>query len=494
MSRRNSLLDAGGAGSINNFASSVQRSVDYLSKSFDSKLNSPIHDTVQENDGEQTIDTIIDEVEDYIPNYGSTREPINSDAVSISDSIKDIVQNIRHNNISRSNSIHESIGGPVMISLKSTPTQTIFNSVNVLIGLGILSIPLALHLSGWVIGIITLLFASISTKQTAVLLGRILEKYPQLQTYQDIGIFCYGNNIGFIILIIFTLDLIGAGISMILLFADSINAIIPSIPQFELKVFICSLLVILNFLPLRLLSFLSLLGIICTTCTCFAILIAGLSKTVSPGSLLTPMETNLFPNSLKNVFFSFGLFMAPWGGHATFPEIFKDQLKPSKFNKCMNISFTFSFMMDFLTGVFGFLMFGNNVEDEITKNILINEDYPIWISQLIVILMSILPISKLPLISRPIVTILDNKINNKLINRILLSLVFLIATTMLTNFGKVMSLLGSLICFTVCLTLPCLYYLHTFPEIPIREKIVWWIMVVIGIVGAIGGTIAVIKI
>lgn len=92
------------------------------------------------------------------------------------------------------------------ITHKSTPIQTIFNSINVLIGLGILSLPLALHLSGWIAGFICITLAAYSTRYSATLLGRILKEIPYLKTYHDIGVHVYGPKIGFFILLSFTVD------------------------------------------------------------------------------------------------------------------------------------------------------------------------------------------------------------------------------------------------------------------------------------------------
>lgn len=514
-SRRSSILDVGGVSSINNFASSLQRSVNYLAKSFDSSNDTdldqrnPILTNSSINNDLNTV-LINDELSNHINhdtdlihsipsnnNYGS----VNEEVIDFESNDGNIIKIIKSND-------SETIK---IISLKSTPLQTIFNSINVLIGLGILSIPLALHLSGWILGIICITFAALITKQTSILLGRILKKHPQLKTYQDIGIFCFGEKIGVLILITFALDLLGAGISMILLFADSFNALSPDIfSKISLKLIITSLLMLLNFLPLRLLSFLSLSGIICTTLTCLIIGISGLIKIDSPGSLLNPMKTNLYPISTIDFLFALGLYLAPWGGHATFPEIYKDQLYPETYDNSMNYSFSFSYMIDLITGILGFLMFGELVDDEITKNILTTNGFPKWISTVIIILMGILPISKLPLISRPLLTILDNKVMQlfnknpkntskrittlqKIFNRFILSLLFFLCSILLTNFGKVMSLLGSLICFTVCITLPGLYYLKIFNnELTAREKLLWRMIVVAGVVGAALGTIAVI--
>lgn len=496
--RRKLFLDAGGVSSINNFASSVQRSVNYLSTSFEHKpqsvlaLRASIDEDTEQINGEPS----------YLQQYNTDNGlfPVFSGESTVSETTPSL-RSVRHTN-------YRSVDEPpaikiiatddevLVISNKSTSAQTIFNSINVLIGLGILSMPFALHLSGWILGVTCIMLSALSTNRTAILLGRILEKYPFLKTYQDIGIFCFGERIGFVILVIFTLDLLGAGISMILLFADSFNALDPGLSKTSLKIAITSSLVILNFLPLRLLSFLSLTGITCTSIVCLVLGISGCIKKSSPGSLFAIMPTNAWPTSTVDFFFALGLYMAPWGGHATFPEIYRDQLHPQKFDYCMKYSFSFSFAINLLTGALGFLMFGNLVDDEITKSILMSDGYPRWISTLIVILMGILPVSKLPLISRPIVTILDTSLGEtsiqKLLNRILLSGVFLVSSTVLTDFGKVMSLLGSLICFTVCLTLPALYYLVAFPDISTSQKLLWRSVVALGIFGAVVGTIAVV--
>lgn len=494
--RRGSIFDRGGMESLNNFASSVQRSVNYLSTSYDSHHNrSPIlsadvlspllgsessHHYVFKN---ATTPSREDSASNITANYQSIMDsghlltPTISEDIEIEYEDDEIIKIVAH---------------------KSTPTQTIFNSINVLIGLGVFSIPLAFHLSGWVLGIISLTFAAYSTKMAAILLGRVMKEYPHLRTYQDIGVYVFGRKIGIFILITFTLDLLGAGLSMIIMFADSFNTLFPSIEPLDLKLLIVSILFVLNFMPLRLLSFLSLVGIICTSTTCVTIFIAGFLKKESPGSLLETLPTNLWPLSTVDFFFALGLHLAPWGGLSTFPEIYTDMALPERYASCMNFSFSFAYLVDLLTGVLGFLMFGSIIEDEVTKSILKTEGYPRIIGTIVVVLMGFLPISKLPLVSRPIITALDtftNSHDNYFVyvgNRVGVSVVYLILSLLLTNFGVVMSLLGSAICFVICITLPLAYYLWLFPEIGKSEKILWWVILSISIFGAIGGTLAVI--
>lgn len=47
--------------------------------------------------------------------------------------------------------------------------------------------------------------------------------------------------------------------------------------------------------------------------------------------------------------------------------------------------------------IIGWLMFGDAVRDEVTANVLMTEGYPRFLSICIIILISIIPITKVPL-------------------------------------------------------------------------------------------------
>ena len=54
-------------------------------------------------------------------------------------------------------------------------------------------------------------------------------------------------------------------------------------------------------------------------------------------------------------------------------------------------------MLDVLIAIAGFAMFGQQVRDEVTSNILLTEGYPQAISVCIVVFIAIIPITKIPL-------------------------------------------------------------------------------------------------
>lgn len=91
------------------------------------------------------------------------------------------------------------------------------------------------------------------------------------------------------------------------------------------------------------------------------------------------------------------LFTAPWGGHSIFPNLYRDMRHPYKYRKGVNVTYLFTFALDLSMAVVGLLMFGNNVRDSITSNILRTDGYPPVLSMMIAICICIIPLTKIPL-------------------------------------------------------------------------------------------------
>lgn len=144
---------------------------------------------------------------------------------------------------------------------QSTLPQTVFNSVNVLTGVGLLSLPMGLKYSGWLVGMVFLCSCAIVTKYTASILAKCLTTDDSLITFTDLAYIAFGSKGRVITSILFCLELITACVALVILFADSLDAIVPGWGRVEWKI-VCGLIIIpLNFVPLRFLSFTSVLGI-----------------------------------------------------------------------------------------------------------------------------------------------------------------------------------------------------------------------------------------
>ena len=144
---------------------------------------------------------------------------------------------------------------------QSTLPQTIFNSVNVLVGVGLLTLPLALKYSGWIIGMVFLAWSAVVTSYTAKLLAKCLDVDSSLITFADLAYVSFGNKARIAVSILFSLELLAACVALIVLFADSMDALIPGWGIFMWKIVCGVILVPLSFLPLRFLSFTSILGV-----------------------------------------------------------------------------------------------------------------------------------------------------------------------------------------------------------------------------------------
>lgn len=160
--------------------------------------------------------------------------------------------------------------GKIILAVEgqSTLPQTVFNSINVLIGVGLLSLPMGFKYAGWICGMITLLLCALVTSYTAKLLAKCMDLDPSIITFSDLAFISFGRNARIATSVLFTLELLAACVALIVLFADSLDLLFPGfLTVTEWKV-VCSLIMIpLNFLPLRLLSFTSIIGIFSCFCS-----------------------------------------------------------------------------------------------------------------------------------------------------------------------------------------------------------------------------------
>ena len=134
---------------------------------------------------------------------------------------------------------------------QSTLPQTIFNSSNVLIGVGMLSLPLGIRYAGWVIGLGSLIASAFATQYTAGLLAKCLDVDSSLANFADIACIAFGEKGRLATSIIFTFELMAACISLVILFADSLGSLIEGPDDIHWKILCGCILAPLNFLPMR---------------------------------------------------------------------------------------------------------------------------------------------------------------------------------------------------------------------------------------------------
>ncbi|KAK4940009.1 hypothetical protein LTR66_014954 [Elasticomyces elasticus] len=294
------------------------------------------------------------------------------------------------------------------------------------------------------------------------------------------------------------------------------NSLIPSIPVTYWKAILCTGLLPLNFVPFKTLSLSSILGICCVMSLILLVITDGLIKPHTPGSLREVAQTYAFPATWKTIPLSIGLFMSPWGGHSVFPAIYKDMRHPQKYAKAVRNTYIFTYGLDLTMAVVGYLMFGDRVRDEITSNILNAKSgaYPRIISIIVVILIAIVPITKIPLSNRPIQDTINKKFyvdlrqmdakaralsEQSFAHKLGRASIAVLCNTsqlgiaiLLPDFDNIMALMGSAFCLTICIIFPIGFYLRLFwgsGEIKVLEMIFCFLVIAVATVLAVIGTI-----
>ncbi|PNY25894.1 Vacuolar amino acid transporter 1 [Tolypocladium capitatum] len=233
---------------------------------------------------------------------------------------------------------------------QSTLPQSIFNSINAIIGVGLLSLPLGFKMSGWIIGLVLMTLTAAVTAHTGRLLGKCMEFDASLITYSDLAHVCFGARARVVVSALFCLELIAACVALVILFADSLDLLLPGLATVNVWKSICAVLVLaLNALPLRWLSYTSVVGIFSTFCIVCIVVVDGLVKEHTPGSLLEPATTYLLPSNWLSLPLAYGLMASPWGAHSVFPSIYRDMRHPHKWKKVVDATFSFSVSIRLLT-------------------------------------------------------------------------------------------------------------------------------------------------
>jgi solute carrier family 32 (vesicular inhibitory amino acid transporter) len=78
----------------------------------------------------------------------------------------------------------------------------------------------------------------------------------------------------------------------------------------------------------------------------------------------------------------------------------------------------------------------------------------------------------------------------KILIRILVIVLIVVIAVVFPSFDSIMAFMGSTLCFTICIILPLAFYLKIFGvDIPLKERILDWILIIICSIMAVIGTV-----
>ena len=393
----------------------------------------------------------------------------------------------------------------------STTEQALANSVNILLGVGTLSVPYALKESGWM-GLLVLLLLGATTNYTGKTLIRcqrrgslpmrtnfntysdvnedgavqVVKKARRaLTTYEDIGEAAFGEFGRSLISWVLYAELIGTCGLFFILEGDHLKLLFESTMQSKETLMLLAAGVMIPTTWLVDLSKLSLIGALG--------FVASVGLTGVVGFDLVKALTNPsgyeFPHTALVHYstypLSFGLLAFVFAGHAVFPAIYTSMQKPEEYESMLDKTYGVVMTNCLLLGCAGYFLFGDKVSSEVTL------DLPAGIISTIALgLITINPFAKFALTMDPVARGVEEKFDldtskeeNLLPARAArtgLGLFALFLAVELPYFGVAMSLVGAVLTLSVSLIFPTACYLKMFgDELDVKEK--WLNYAIVGL-------------
>lgn len=258
-----------------------------------------------------------------------------------------------------------------------TVQEAVFNLTNTVLGVGVLTVPYAFRLSGY-ISILLIFITILVTSQTGVYIGSALKlaaRSPEAQLVprrgRDFAFLAFqgfGGTGEKLIGLITSLEIWFALVVYIVMNGINISAVSGGhVGQETAAILSCALAALMVFLPMRVYSYFSLVASIALALAGLAVVAAALTMEEWANPYNHLGEPALV--QLQNIPRSIGIIVFCFAGHPCFPIVYECMKEPQYWMSSVYLTFCLAFMYYGGLGVFGYLVFGQDLQASVTQNV-----------------------------------------------------------------------------------------------------------------------------
>ncbi|ORX76244.1 hypothetical protein BCR32DRAFT_224420 [Anaeromyces robustus] len=357
-----------------------------------------------------------------------------------------------------------------------TASQASFNMINLLAGLGIMSIPYCFKIGGTIPSVFFLFVLGFTAKYTASLIGKCIKKDNSINSLAVMGLKLFGKTGCTVISSFFICDLFFSMMANLILVKDTLHLVFPSVSPYICLLIAYTSCVSLTWIKkLVTLSWVSLVGLLSMFALFVILVFNGLNTPNAPGSLFERQKLTLWPESTLGFCTILGIFLMGYSGHSVLPSIYLSLKKRKNYNPVLNFSFIWIIIFYLMFGFTGAFMYGQGTLPQIVQNLhsTLNSRTQ-FLGTLISWIIIIVPVTKFALVMDPIAVASTIFIQSKFptLNtdtrpffvslRTVIATLVLLASIIIPKFHSVIGIIGAALTSVTSLMFPILSYLKMY--------------------------------
>eukprot|EP01135_Chromosphaera_perkinsii_P012205 Nk52_evm24s2612 gene=Nk52_evmTU24s2612 len=235
---------------------------------------------------------------------------------------------------------------------QSSVTRTVVNQVAAMIGLGILGLPNATALSGWLFGGIFLVLSSVFAGICSILISDCMlygNPVKVMKTYAELGEYAFGKVGKWVTHICVYATCVGASLLYLIIANDMAKSafgenVMSDIAWSVVNASILFPLIMLkNYNTVYYIGLLGVIGSVVSSVMCLVLVIIEISDRSDEEA--AEVKVDMIGDDFLNVVTAFSTFVYSFGAAALFPEMLSVMAKPQRFNFAVLLSFMVTMSM-----------------------------------------------------------------------------------------------------------------------------------------------------